>query len=63
MMEFFSHLLLFYFLLCTYLHDLKFNIVFFFASKFNVMYLFKLLILLLKAMKSDEDATKHGKIV
>jgi hypothetical protein len=37
--------------------------VFLFASKFNVMYLFKHLVLVLKVVKSDEDATKHGKIV
>ncbi len=38
-------------------------IVFLFASKFNVMYLFKLFVLVLKVVKSDEDGTKHGKIV
>jgi hypothetical protein len=38
-------------------------IVFLFASKFNVFYLYKILILVLKVVKNDEDATKHGKIV
>jgi hypothetical protein len=62
-MDFFPTYYYFIILICTYLNDLKFNIYFFFASKFNVMYLFKLLISVPKAMKSDEDATKHGKIV
>jgi hypothetical protein len=64
MMEFFSHLLLFNFLICTYLNDLKLNYSFFlFAWKFNVMYLFKILILVFKVVKKDEDVIKHGKIV
>jgi hypothetical protein len=44
MMEFFSQLILFNYLICTYLNDLKFNFSF-------------------KVVKSDEDATQHGKIV
>jgi hypothetical protein len=51
------------FLICTYLNHPKFNYNFLFASTFDTLYLFKILLLVFEVVSRDEDALEHVKIM
>jgi hypothetical protein len=59
----FPTLLLFNFLICTYLNLLKFHYKFLFTSKFDTLCLFKFLISIFEVVTNYEDVTEHDKIM
>jgi hypothetical protein len=49
------------FLICTYLRHC--NFILFFTLIFDILYLFKFLVLLFQAVRNDEGAIEHDKTI
>jgi hypothetical protein len=50
------------FLICTYLRHCNYFILFF-ASTFDILYLFNFLVLVFQVVRNDEGAIEHDKIM